>query len=105
MAWLLLFVAGLCEVVWAVALKYSAGFSRLAPSAVSLLFMVASVLLLGAAMKHIPVGTAYAVWTGIGAAGVAALGLVLFGEPATPLRLACLLLIIAGIVGLKVFSK
>lgn len=104
MAWLVLFLAGLCEVVWAVALKYAHGFTRFVPSAVSVTFMVVSVALLAWAMKHIPVGTAYAVWTGIGAVGVAALGIFLFQEPATALRLTCIGLIVAGIAGLKLFS-
>jgi quaternary ammonium compound-resistance protein SugE len=100
-AWGILFLAGLCEVVWAVALKESAGFTRLVPSAVSVSFMVLSVALLGFAMRSLPVGTAYAVWTGIGALGVALWGMLHLGEPRTAARLACLLLIVAGIVGLK----
>jgi quaternary ammonium compound-resistance protein SugE len=104
-AWLVLFLAGLCEIVWAVALKYAHGFTRPVPSAVSVAFMIVSVVLLSWAMKHIPVGTAYAVWTGIGAVGVALLGVVLFKEPATALRLTCICLIVAGIVGLKLFSR
>jgi quaternary ammonium compound-resistance protein SugE len=99
--WIVLFFAGLCEIVWAVALKQSNGFTRPIPSAVSVLFMLASVLLLSSAMRSIPVGTAYAVWTGIGAAGVAVLGIVFFREPAAAGRLLCLGLILAGIVGLK----
>jgi quaternary ammonium compound-resistance protein SugE len=102
MAWLLLGLAGLLECVWAVGLKYSEGFSRLWPSLWTLAAMVVSFLLLAAAMKHLPVGTAYAVWTGIGALGTAILGIVLFGEPATAARLVCLLLIVLGIAGLRV---
>lgn len=102
MAWLALFVAGLFEVAWAIGLKYTEGFSRLWPSVGTVAAMVASVLLLGWAMRTLPVGTAYAVWTGIGAVGTVALGIVLFGEPATVARLACIGLILAGIVGLKV---
>lgn len=105
MAWFILFLAGLCEIVWAVALKYAHGFTRLVPSAVSVTFMIISVVLLAWAMKQIPMGTAYAVWTGIGAVGVAALGIFLFKEPATAVRLTCICLIVAGIVGLKLFSS
>lgn len=101
MAWLLLFVAGLLEVGWAIGLKYTEGFTRLLPSVLTLAAMTASVLLLGVAMKSLPVGTAYAVWVGVGAVGTAALGIVLFGEPATAGRLVSLGLIVAGIVGLK----
>lgn len=101
MAWLLLFVAGLLEVGWAIGLKYTEGFTRPLPSVLTLAAMAASVLLLGVAMKSLPVGTAYAVWVGVGAVGTAALGIVLFGEPATAGRLVSLGLIVAGIVGLK----
>jgi quaternary ammonium compound-resistance protein SugE len=104
MHWLLLLVAGLLEVVWAVGLKYTEGFTRLWPSVVTIAAMVASVALLGLALKQIPVGTGYAIWTGIGAAGTAILGMILFGEPATAARIACLALIVAGIVGLKLVS-
>jgi quaternary ammonium compound-resistance protein SugE len=104
MAWLLLFVAGLCEVAWAIALKYSQGFSRLYPSITTLAAMGASIGLLSLALKTIPVGTAYAIWTGIGAAGTAALGIYLFSEPATIPRLICIGLIVAGIAGLKISS-
>ena len=101
MAWLVLFVAGLFEVGWAIGLKYTEGFSRLWPSVGTAAAMVVSVVLLGWAMRTLPVGTAYAVWTGIGAVGTVVLGIVLFGEPATVARLACVGLILAGIVGLK----
>lgn len=104
MAWIILFVAGLLEIGWAIGLKYTEGFTRFWPSLGTGLAMVASVVLLGIAMKQIPVGTAYAVWTGIGATGTVILGIVLLGEPATALRLACLGLIVAGIIGLKVLS-
>jgi quaternary ammonium compound-resistance protein SugE len=104
MHWLLLFVAGLLEVVWAVGLKYTEGFTRLWPSVITLAAMVASVAFLGLALRHIPVGTGYAIWTGIGAAGTAILGMILFGEPATAARIACLALIVAGIIGLKLVS-
>ncbi len=101
MAWLVLFVAGLFEVGWAVGLKYSAGFTRFWPSVATASAMVISVVLLGLAMRSLPLGTAYAVWTGIGAVGTVALGIVLFGEPATLARLLCVGLIVAGIAGLK----
>lgn len=101
MAWLLLFVAGLLEVGWAIGLKYTEGFTRLWPTVGTVTAMVLSVALLGVAMRTLPVGTAYAVWTGIGAVGTVILGIVLFGEPATAARLACVALIVSGIVGLK----
>jgi quaternary ammonium compound-resistance protein SugE len=102
MAWVVLVIAGLFEVGWAIGLKYTEGFTRFWPSVGTVVAMVASVLLLGWAMRSLPVGTAYAVWTGIGAIGTVALGILLFGEPATVARLACVALILAGIVGLKV---
>ena len=102
MAWVVLVVAGLFEVGWAIGLKYTEGFSRLWPSVATVGAMVLSVVLLGWAMRTLPVGTAYAVWTGIGAVGTVILGIVLFQEPATAARLACVGLILAGIVGLKV---
>jgi quaternary ammonium compound-resistance protein SugE len=101
MAWAMLVVAGLFEVAWAVGLKYTEGFSRWWPSVGTALAMVVSVVLLALAMRTLPVGTAYAVWTGIGAVGTALLGISLFGEPATLARLGCIALIVAGIVGLK----
>lgn len=101
MAWFLLFLAGLFEVGWAIGLKYTEGFTRPIPSVLTLAAMVASVVLLGIAMKSLPVGTAYAVWVGVGAVGTALLGIVLFAEPATAGRLISLALIVAGIVGLK----
>ncbi|MBC5781532.1 quaternary ammonium compound efflux SMR transporter SugE [Ramlibacter sp. USB13] len=104
MPWILLTVAGFLEIAWAIGLKYTEGFTRLWPSVGTAAAMVGSVVLLGLAMRHLPVGTAYAVWTGIGAVGTVVLGIVLFGEPATVARLACIALILAGIVGLKVFS-
>lgn len=104
MAWLYLFVAGLFEVGWAIGLKYTQGFTRLVPTALTLASMVVSLGLLGLALKTLPVGTAYAVWTGIGTIGTAALGIVLLGESAGALRLACISLIVAGIVGLKLVS-
>jgi quaternary ammonium compound-resistance protein SugE len=101
MAWLILVVAGLCEIGWAIGLKYTEGFTRLWPSVATLASMLVSLGLLGLAMKTLPVGTAYAVWVGIGAVGTLVLGMLLFGEPATPLRLASAALIVAGLVGLK----
>jgi quaternary ammonium compound-resistance protein SugE len=101
---MLLLAAGLLEVVWAIGLKYTDGFSRLTPSIITIAAMVGSVWLLALALKSIPVGTGYAVWTGIGAVGTAILGIVLFSEPATAARLACIGLIVAGILGLKLLS-
>ena len=97
-------VAGLLEVGWAIGLKYTEGFTKLWPSALTLTAMTASVVLLGMAMKTLPVGTSYAVWVGVGAVGTAILGMVLFGEPASAGRVASLGLIVAGIVGLKLAS-
>lgn len=104
MAWTYLLLAGLCEIGWAVGLKYTEGFSRLVPSVLTIGAMVISLGLLGLALKTLPVGTAYAIWTGIGAVGTAALGIYLFSEPATALRLACISVIVIGIVGLKFAS-
>jgi len=104
MAWLVLCVAGLLEVAWAIGLKYTEGFTRPWPSVATALAMVMSVVLLAWAMKTLPVGTAYAVWTGIGAVGTVLLGIVLFGEPATVARLVCIALIVAGIGGLKLVT-
>ncbi len=104
MAWTILAVAGLFEIGWAIGLKYSDGFSKPFPSMLTVAAMVISVWLLSIAMKTIPVGTAYAIWTGIGAIGVAVLGMALFGESREILRLICLFLIITGIVGLKLVS-
>lgn len=101
MAWALLVVAGLLEVGWAIGLKYTEGFTRLWPSVFTVASIVGSVVLLGVAMKSLPVGTSYAVWVGIGAVGTAILGIVLFAEPATAGRLLSLGLILAGIIGLK----
>lgn len=101
MSWLILVVAGLLEVVWAVGLKYTHGFSRLVPSIITAVAMIASVALLSWAMKSLPVGTAYAVWTGIGAVGAAITGILLLGESASVARIASLALIVAGIIGLK----
>jgi quaternary ammonium compound-resistance protein SugE len=104
MAWTLLLIAGLFEVAWAIGLKYTEGFTRLMPSLLTVAAMVVSIVCLALALKSIPVGTGYAVWTGIGAVGTAILGIVLFGEPAGAARLACIALIVAGILGLKLVS-
>lgn len=101
MPWLILLVAALFEIGWAIGLKYTEGFTRFWPSVGTLVAMVASVGLLGLALRTLPVGTAYAVWTGIGAVGTVVFGIVLLGEPASVARLVCVGLIVAGIVGLK----
>lgn len=104
MAWIWLTAAGLLEIVWAVGLKYTEGFSRLGPSLITLAAMAASMYCLATAVKTIPIGTGYAVWTGIGAVGVAIVGMVYLGEPRELLRVASILLIVAGIVGLKLLT-
>ena len=104
MAWINLIVAGIFEIGWAIGLKYTQGFTRLLPSLATVGAMIVSFDLLSRALKTIPVGTAYAVWTGIGATGTAILGMVLFGESRDVLRAFCILLIIAGVVGLKIVS-
>ena len=104
MAWAYLALAGLFEIGWAIGLKYTDGFTRIVPSVLTLVSMVVSVLLLGLALKTLPVGTGYAVWTGIGTVGTALLGIYLLGEPATATRSACIGLIVAGILGLKLAS-
>jgi quaternary ammonium compound-resistance protein SugE len=101
MSWILLFLAGLCEIGWAIGLKYTEGFTRLYPSVFTALSMVVSVVLLGLAMKTLPAGTSYAVWTGIGTVGTVILGAVLLGEPMSPVRIGCIALIVTGILGLK----
>lgn len=101
MAWVYLLFAGLLEIGWAIGLKYTDGFTRPLPTALTLAAMAASVLLLGLALKTLPVGTGYAVWTGIGTVGTAVLGMILLSEPATAARIACIALIVAGIIGLK----
>jgi quaternary ammonium compound-resistance protein SugE len=103
-AWVYLFIAGLFEMGWAIGLKYTEGFSRPVPTVLTGLAMLISVVLLGLALRDLPVGTGYAVWTGIGTVGTALLGMYLFGDPATVARLACIGLIVAGIVGLKIVS-
>lgn len=104
MSWFYLFIAGLLEVCWAVGLKYTEGFTRLWPSVFTLATMAGSVGMLGLALRHLPLGTAYAVWTGIGTIGTAVAGMVLLGEPAGAVRLGCIGLIAAGIVGLKLVT-
>ncbi len=101
MAWLILFVAGLFEMVWAMGLKYSEGFTRLVPSLITVVAMGLSVYLLSIAVKTLPIGTAYAVWTGVGAAGAVILGILLLGEPRTLARLFFVALILVGIIGLR----
>ena len=105
MAWIILFIAGLFEIGWAVGLKYTEGFTRLWPTVFTAVSLIASMGLLGLAVRTLPLGTAYAIWTGIGAAGTVVLGIVLFKEPATVARLLCVGLILAGIVGLKLVSR
>lgn len=104
-AWTILVLAGLLETVWAVGLKYSHGFTRPAPTAVTVVAMLASMYLLAVAVRTLPIGTAYAVWTGIGALGAAILGMVLLGEPRQPWRLVSLVLVIVGIAGLKLSTR
>lgn len=104
-AWIILFVAGILEIGWAIGLKYTHGFSRLVPSILTVACMVVSMVMLAMAVKHLPVGTGYAVWTGIGAVGTAVLGIVLFNEPATAMRLASIALIVTGILGLKLAGE
>jgi quaternary ammonium compound-resistance protein SugE len=104
MAWLTLLLAGLCEVGWAIGLKYTHGFTRLWPSVATVLCMVGSLVLLAQALKTLPIGTAYAVWTGIGTVGTVLLGMGLFAEPLEGLRLGCILLIVIGIAGLRLLG-
>lgn len=101
MAWTYLFIAGLFEIGWAIGLKYTEGYTKLVPTVLTIGAMIASVITLGWAFKEIPIGTGYAVWTGIGTVGTAILGIILFAEPATAIRLACIGLIVVGIIGLK----
>lgn len=104
MDWIVLVIAGLFEVAWATGLKYTEGFTRLWPSAWTVAAMTVSLLLLAQALKTLPIGTAYAVWTGIGAVGTAAMGIILFGESRDAMRLACIAVIVAGIAGLRLSS-
>lgn len=102
--WIILLVAALLEIVWAVGLKYTAGFTRLWPSVGTLAAMAASMYLLALAARELPIGTAYAVWTGIGAVGTAVIGMLWLGEPANAARVVCIAMIVGGVAGLKVFS-
>lgn len=102
MTWIILILAGLLEVVWAVGLKYTEGFTRLIPSALTLAAMAASVGMLGLALRTLPLGTAYAIWTGIGTVGTVVYGIVILNEPASVVRLACIAMIVGGIIGLKI---
>jgi quaternary ammonium compound-resistance protein SugE len=104
MAWFALIIAGLFEVGWAVGLKYTEGFTRLWPTVLTVASMIVSLWFLGLALRTLPLGTAYAIWTGVGTVGTALLGMALFSEPADTIRLACIGLIVAGIVGLKLVS-
>ena len=104
MAWLILMVAGLAEIGWAVGLKYTQGFTRPMPTALTVAAMVLSLWLLGLAVRTLPLGTAYAIWTGIGTVGTVAVGIMLFDEPASGVRLLCVALIVSGIVGLKLVT-
>lgn len=103
-AWIMLAAAGALEIVWAIGLKYADGFTKPVPSAITITAMVASMWLLAQAARTLPIGTAYAIWTGIGAVGAAILGIMLFSESANAMRLACIGLIVAGIIGLKLSS-
>lgn len=105
MAWIMLFVAGVFEVVWAYAMKQSAGFTRLVPSVVTLVTMVASFLLLSSAMRTIPLGTAYTIWTGIGAVGAFVVGVAFLGEQLSPMRIVAAVLIVAGLVLMKMSAE
>lgn len=105
MSWIYLVIAGIFETVWAVALKQAEGFSRLLPSGITVAAMTASLYFLSLALKTLPLGTAYAVWTGIGAVGAAALGMLLFGESHAPMRIVSILLIVAGIAGLRLTAS
>ncbi|WP_426337588.1 quaternary ammonium compound efflux SMR transporter SugE [Pseudoduganella sp. R-31] len=104
MHWIVLLLAGLLEVVWAVGLKYTEGFTRLVPSAVTLAAMAGSVILLGLALRSLPLGTAYAIWTGIGTVGTVIWGIMMLDEPASLVRLVCIAMIVLGIAGLKILS-
>lgn len=104
MHWIVLLLAGLLEVVWAVGLKYTEGFTKLVPSAVTLAAMAGSVILLGLALRALPLGTAYAVWTGIGTVGTVIWGIMMLDEPANAARLACIAMIVVGIAGLKMLT-
>lgn len=104
MAWVILFIAGIMEIGWAIGLKYTDGFTKIVPTVLTVACMIGSIVLLGLALKTLPVGTAYAVWTGIGTVGVAILGIFLLGEPASVMRIVCIGLIVSGIAGLKAIT-
>jgi quaternary ammonium compound-resistance protein SugE len=105
MPWFILFIAGLFEIAWAVGIKYTEGWTRLWPSVLTVIAMVASFFFLSLALKHLPMGTAYAVWTGIGTIGTVVYGIIFFKEPTDILRILCIMLIIFGIVGLRILAK
>ncbi len=105
MEWIILFIAGLFEISWAIGLKYSHGFTLIVPSVLTVILMIASFYFLALAVKSLPLGTAYAVWTGIGTIGTVVLGIILFKEPLTAMRLFCIALIVCGITGLKLLSN
>ncbi len=105
MSWIFLFIAGLLEIGWAIGLKYTEGFTKILPSVITIITMILSFYFLSSALRTIPIGTGYAVWTGIGAVGTALIGMFFFGESKEFIRVFCILLIVAGIVGLKIFSK
>jgi quaternary ammonium compound-resistance protein SugE len=105
MSWFILFIAGLFEIAWAIGIKYTEGWTRLWPSVLTVIAMIASFYFLSLALKHLPMGTAYAVWTGIGTIGTVVYGIVFFKEPTDILRIACIMLIIFGIVGLRILAK
>ena len=104
MAWILLSIAGVLEIAFAFSMKASNGFTRLVPAVLTIVIGISSVILLSISLKTLPVGTGYAVWTGIGAAGTAVLGIIILGEPSTPMRIACIAVILMGVIGLKVVS-
>jgi quaternary ammonium compound-resistance protein SugE len=105
MSWFILFIAGLFEIVWAVGIKYTEGWTKLWPSVFTVIAMIASFYLLSVALKAIPMGTAYAVWTGVGTIGTVIFGIIYFKEPTDILRMVCILLIITGIVGLRILAR
>jgi quaternary ammonium compound-resistance protein SugE len=105
MSWFILFIAGLFEIVWAVGIKYTEGWTKLWPSVFTVIAMIASFYLLSVALKAIPMGTAYAIWTGIGTIGTVIFGIIYFKEPTDILRMVCILLIITGIVGLRILAR
>jgi quaternary ammonium compound-resistance protein SugE len=105
MSWIILILASIAEITWAVALKYADGFTKIIPSVITVVGYIASLILLSLAMKHLPLGTSYAVWTGIGIVGTTVLGILLFQEKLSPLQVICVAMIVIGIIGLKLLSK